>query len=101
MAGHSRGGTPVHDVSRQWAIQHWMAPHTQLLEGALMHVDLYTKSILTIIAVCLLVLVFRKHLIVPPLAAQRAFTCHGDMTANQYGGTRAKVGGYQFVVSCP
>ena len=66
-----------------------------------MHVDLYTKSTLTIIAVCLLVLVFRENLIVRPLAAQREFTCHGDMTANAYGGTRAKVGGYQFVVSCP
>ena len=50
-----------------------------------MHVDLYTKSILTIIAVCLLVLVFRENLIVRPLAAQREFTCHGDMTANEYG----------------
>jgi hypothetical protein len=66
-----------------------------------MHVDLYTKSVLTIIAVCLLVLLFRETFIVRPLAAQRAFTCHGDMTANEYGGTRAKVGGYQFVVSCP
>ena len=66
-----------------------------------MHVDLYTKSILTIIALCLLVLVFRENLIVRPLAAQREFTCHGDMTANEYGGTRAKVGGYRSSSAVP
>jgi hypothetical protein len=66
-----------------------------------MQIDLYTKLILTVIAGCLLALVLRDGIGVSPLAAQRAITCHGQMTANEHGGTRANVGGYQFEVSCP
>ena len=66
-----------------------------------MQIDLYTKLILTIIAGCLLALVLRSGIGVSPLAAQRAITCHGQMTANEHGGTKANVGGYQFEVSCP
>jgi hypothetical protein len=66
-----------------------------------MQMDLYTKLILTVIAACLLALVLRDGIGVSPLAAQHAITCHGQMTANEHGGTRASVGGYQFEVSCP
>ena len=66
-----------------------------------MQIDLYTKLVLTVIAACLLILVLRDGIGVTPLAAQRAITCRGVMTANEHGGTRANVGGYQFDVSCP
>jgi hypothetical protein len=66
-----------------------------------MQMDLYTKFILTVIAACLFILVLRDGIGVTPLAAQRAITCHGEMTANEHGGTRANVGGYRFEVSCP
>ena len=66
-----------------------------------MQIDLYTKLILTVITACLLALVLRDGIGVTPLAAQRAITCHGQMTANKHGGTLANVGGYQFEVSCP
>ncbi len=66
-----------------------------------MQIDLYTKLILTIIAGCLLASLLRSGIGVTPLEAQRAITCHGQMTANAHGGTRANVGGYDFEVSCP
>jgi hypothetical protein len=66
-----------------------------------MQMDLYTKLILTVIAACLLALVLRDGIGVSPLTAQQTIVCHGQMTANEHGGTRANVGGYQFEVSCP
>jgi hypothetical protein len=66
-----------------------------------MQVDLYTKLILTVIAACLVALVLGNGIGATPLAAQRSTICHGQMTANEHGGTRANVGGYQFEVSCP
>jgi hypothetical protein len=78
-----------------------MEKGTRTIGEPVMQIDLYTKLILTVIAGCLLVLVLRGGVGVSPLAAQGAITCQGQMTANEHGGTRANVGGYQFDVSCP
>jgi len=66
-----------------------------------MHLDLYTRLMLAVIAGCLLLITLRSGLGVSVLSAQRVITCHGRMTANEHGGTRANVGGYEFEVSCP
>jgi len=65
-----------------------------------MHIDYYTKLMLTLIAGCLLMILFRSDLWVDKAVAQAAITCKGELKANESGGTEAIVGGYQIQVSC-
>jgi len=66
----------------------------------MMHVDLYTKVVLTLIACCLVILALRTGPRVQTAAAQAAITCEGQLKANARGGTAPGVGGYQIQVSC-
>jgi hypothetical protein len=65
-----------------------------------MQIDFYTKLVLTIIAGCLLILAFRSGPWVDQAVAQPAISCQGQLKANAHGGTEAKVGGYQILVTC-
>jgi len=66
----------------------------------MMHVDLYTKVVLTLIACCLVILALRTGPRVQTAAAQAAITCEGQLKANARGGTAPGVGGYRIQVSC-
>lgn len=65
-----------------------------------MHIDYYTKLMLTFLGGCLLMIVFRSDSWVDKAVAQAAITCKGELKANAHGGTEANVGGYQIQVSC-
>ena len=60
--------------------------------------DRYTKTMLTIIVVCLLALTFIKA--EPVIRAQRLLICSGDLNANLHGVTAPSVGGYTIRVTC-
>ena len=60
--------------------------------------DRYTKTVLTIIAICLVALIFTKF--EPRVTAQSSVTCTGDLTANPWGGTEAFTGGYYVRLDC-
>jgi hypothetical protein len=70
------------------------------MEDAIMHVDLYTKVVLTLIACCLVIFALRGGPPVKTAAAQAAITCEGQLKANAKGGTAPSVGGYQIQVCC-
>ena len=66
-----------------------------------MRVDAYTKAVLTVIAIALVVLVLRDVPLVSTARAQATATrCTGDITANAWGGTKELVGGYSVDVRC-
>jgi hypothetical protein len=60
--------------------------------------DRYTKTVLTIIAICLVALIFMKF--EPRVTAQSSVTCTSDLTANAFGGTESLVGGYRVSLRC-
>ena len=62
--------------------------------------DLYTKIVLTIIAVCLAALVARELTIVPPAHAQDSLRCDGELRANSWGATEKTLGGYRVDITC-
>jgi hypothetical protein len=69
------------------------------LEAA-MHVDAYTRVVLTIIAACLLAIVFRATDIGRVHAAAKT-TCSGEMKATSAGAMQASIGAsYRIQVTC-
>ena len=65
-----------------------------------MHLDLYSKLVITIIAVCLVVIAIHSISLGPEAKAGRYTTCNGNLTTNTYGGTKPMVGGYQVTIKC-
>ena len=68
-----------------------------------MQSNTYTKAVLTVIAVCLLVLVFGK-VFTPTVAsassAQDSYSCDGTLKANVWGGAEPTIGGYKISFDC-
>jgi len=62
--------------------------------------DLYTKVVLTIIAICLIALTVRLGHLEPVARAQTSLRCTGELTANAWGGTEKIIGGYSVDVRC-
>lgn len=62
--------------------------------------DLYTKVVLTIIAICLITFAVRLGRLEPVVRAQTSFQCTGELKANAWGGTRESIGGYRVDVNC-
>lgn len=60
--------------------------------------DRYMKMLLTIIAVCLVALTFRRGSIIPAARAASSTTCTGEL--NAFGEARAIIGGYKIELSC-
>ncbi len=65
-----------------------------------MKIDFYTKTILTVIAICLMILTLRTVQLVPEAIAQGSFSCTGDLKANAYGGVASLIGGYRVDIRC-
>ena len=65
-----------------------------------MRVDLYTKTILTVIAAALVALVVRDVPLVSTANAQATTRCTGIIKANAFGGIEELVGGYTVDVRC-
>jgi len=65
-----------------------------------MRLDIYTRTLLTVIAVCLVVITIRTVSVIPEAKAAGPTTCTGQITANPYGGTQPMVGGYQVNINC-
>jgi len=65
-----------------------------------MKTDTYTKFILSIIALCLVVLVFSKTSIINKAVAATSMHCTGEIKANAWGGTTKSIGGYEVDIKC-
>ena len=65
-----------------------------------MRLDLYTRVLLTIIAICLTVLTLRAVWPVPEAKAAASTTCTGELKANAWGGIEASIGGYRIQITC-
>ncbi len=65
-----------------------------------MKIDMYTKTILTVIAICLLTLSYRLVSPVPEANAQGTVSCTGTLTANAFGGITEIIGGYNVRINC-
>lgn len=65
-----------------------------------MKIDLYVKALLTIIAACLIALVFRSGSALTVAHAASSTTCKGELKANPWGGTEASIGGYKVELTC-
>lgn len=62
--------------------------------------DLYLKTILTIIAICLTVTTVKALPLIADAKAAGYAHCTGKLTANMNGGTTATLGGYEIDVTC-
>jgi len=67
---------------------------------AKMKPDSYTKVLLTIIAVCLVVLTLSVLNVEPVARAQSPFRCSGEAKANAFGGIESLTGGYEISLRC-
>lgn len=65
-----------------------------------MRPDLYTRVLLTIIAICLTVLTLRAVWPVPEAKAATSTTCTGELKANAWGGIEPALGGYKIQIRC-
>jgi len=65
-----------------------------------MNFDLYTKTILTVIAICLLLLTLHTVEIFPNAMAADSFSCSGSLRAKAFGGIEPMVGGYRINIDC-
>jgi hypothetical protein len=64
-----------------------------------LHLDLYTRTVLGVIGLCLVILVMRTA--TPADAhAQSAMRCTGTLTANSFGADAPLTGGYEVDVRC-
>ena len=64
-----------------------------------MRIDLYTKALLTIIAVSLFALNLRGGLVAES-ARRSPVECTGLLKANEWGGVIGTIGGYAIQVTC-
>lgn len=65
-----------------------------------MKLDLYANVVLTIIAICLIVLTLRAVPLIPQARAAGSIKCTGELKANAWGGTMASIGGYDIDIRC-
>lgn len=65
-----------------------------------MRPDVYTRALLTFIAICLAVLTLRAASLFPEAKAGTSLKCTGELTANAWGGTEASIGGYRVEITC-
>jgi hypothetical protein len=66
-----------------------------------MKADLYVRILLTIITGCLVVLMFHRVSLMPPVRAATSTTCTGEMKATSAGPMQASIGGsYKIEVTC-
>jgi hypothetical protein len=65
-----------------------------------MKLDFYTKTMLTVIAICLVVLTVRTVSIVAEVRASTTIFCSGDLKAKPQGATAASWGGYAVDIKC-
>jgi hypothetical protein len=66
-----------------------------------MKADLYVRTLLTIIAGCLLVLGFHRVSLMPQARAATPMTCTGEMKATSAGPMQASMGSsYKIEVTC-
>jgi len=65
-----------------------------------MKVDLYTKCVLTVIALALTIIAVTSLVAVRPAFAQSDTDCSGELKANAFGGTTASIGGYSISLNC-
>ncbi len=66
-----------------------------------MKTDRYTKVVLTIIAICLILLAFDISLVGQARAAvSGTYFCSGEAEASVYGGIEPQIGGYDFQFTC-
>jgi hypothetical protein len=63
-----------------------------------MRVDAYTRTILTLIAACLIVLTVNA--LTPRVRASDSIHCTGTLKANAWGGIESTIGGYNVDVTC-
>jgi hypothetical protein len=62
--------------------------------------NLYVNVLLTLIALCLMVLTLRAVPLIPPAAASAPLKCTGQLKANAWGGTKPEIGGYTVEIRC-
>jgi len=63
--------------------------------------DLYVRILLTIVAGCLMVLVFHGVSLMPRVRAATSMTCTGEMKATSAGPMQASIGSsYKIEVTC-
>jgi len=66
-----------------------------------MNTDLYVRMLLTIIAGCLMTLVFHSVSLMPRARAATSTTCTGEMKATSAGPMQASIGSsYKIQVTC-
>jgi hypothetical protein len=62
-------------------------------------VPVLTPVLLTVIAICLVVLTLRT-ISIAPVHAATSLSCTGELKANAWGGTEASIGGYRVDIRC-
>jgi hypothetical protein len=65
-----------------------------------MIIDLYSKIVLTVIALSLMTIALQSLSIVPKAVASGSIHCTGKLNANENGGIASEVGGYYVDVNC-
>lgn len=65
-----------------------------------MKVDYYTRAILTLIAICLMILTLQTVPLAPKAVAAGYTSCTGELKANVWGGIEASIGGYKVNIQC-
>ena len=65
-----------------------------------MKIDLYTRTILTVIAICLTIITLQSVELAPKALAADKTKCKGELTANAWGGIEPGIGGYEIELEC-
>jgi hypothetical protein len=84
------------------ATQHEVPPAPHLIPSgrkAPVTIDRYTKTILTIIAIALVLIALRPE-VEEARAETASIRCLGKLTANMFGAVKERVGGYEVDVTC-
>lgn len=62
--------------------------------------DLYLKTVLTVIAFCLVLITVKSVPLISAAKAEGSTHCTGKLTANMHGGAAPSFGGYAVDVTC-
>jgi hypothetical protein len=62
--------------------------------------DIYLKTVLTVIAICLIVTTVKSVPLISTAKAEGSTHCSGELSANPSGGTEPSIGGYQVDITC-
>ena len=65
-----------------------------------MRPDVYTRVLLTIIALCLVIFTFRSVPFIREANADTPLSCTGELKANAFGGVEPSIGGYAISLKC-